>query len=84
MIIGNKITDNAEEGIRMITCRYSEVSRNQVLRNGNYGIDLEYNDDYNTIKNNVALDNTTYDLYQDSTSDYNIWTRNTYEKSSIN
>jgi parallel beta-helix repeat protein len=84
MIIGNEITDNAEEGIRMSGTPNSEISRNYVLRNGNYGIDLEYNDDYNTIKNNVALDNTTYDLYQDSTSDFNTWARNTYGTSSIN
>jgi parallel beta-helix repeat protein len=84
MIIGNEITDNAEEGIRMSGCAYSEISRNHVLRNGNYGIGLVSNDDYNIIKNNIALDNTTYDLYQDSTSDYNTWTHNTYGTSSIN
>jgi parallel beta-helix repeat protein len=84
MIVGNKITDNGEEGIRMSGCPYNEISGNHVLRNGNYGIGLVYNDDYNTIKNNIAFDNITYDLYQDSTSDYNIWMRNTYGTSSIN
>jgi parallel beta-helix repeat protein len=83
-IIGNDITDNAEEGIKMYQSWYNEISGNRVLRNGNYGIDLEYNDDFNTIKNNLALDNTIYDLYQASTSDYNTWTRNTYGTSSIN
>ena len=84
MIIGNEITDNAREGIRMNVAGYNVISRNHVLRNGDYGIDLENNADYNTIKNNIALDNTIYDLYQDSTSDYNIWMRNTYGTSSIN
>ena len=83
-IIGNEITDNDKGGIRMSTCQRNEISRNHVLRNGNYGIDLYYNDDYNTIKNNIALDNTPYDLYQDSTSDFNTWKRNTYGTSSIN
>jgi parallel beta-helix repeat protein len=84
MIIGNEITDNAREGIRMNVAWYNVISRNHVLRNGDYGIDLENNDDYNTIENNIVLDNTTYDLYQASSSDYNTWTRNTYGTSSIN
>ena len=84
MIIGNEITDNYGAGIRMNVGWHNEISRNHVLRNGNYGIDLEYNDDYNTIKNNIALDNNTYDLYEGSYCDGNTWMRNTYGTSSIN
>jgi len=84
IINGNEITDNAREGIRMNVAGNNLISGNYVLRNGDYGIDLENNDDYNTIKNNIVLDNTTYDLYQSSNSDFNIWTRNTYGTSSIN
>jgi parallel beta-helix repeat protein len=84
MIIGNEIIDNFGAGIRMNTGCYNEISRNNVLRNGNYGIDLYWYDDYNTIENNIVLDNTTYDLYQASSSNNNTWTRNTYGTSSIN